>query len=130
MAILKNNPFLQNASGTIGKELVFKRYYDKTVVSKIPDMSNRVLSEKQIESNERLRMANLYAKFIYKKEEDRLPARIRLKLPPHKSLFHALVKEYLDTFKLVSLEELYKIDFTILPLVPPAGNTGVTDKPA
>ncbi|HSZ31987.1 MAG TPA: hypothetical protein VK772_01685 [Puia sp.] len=130
MAIVKGNSFVQNASGTIGKELVFKRYYDKTVVSKIPDMSNRVLSEKQIESNERLRMANLYAKFIYKTEEAKLAARIRLKLPQHKSLFHALVKEYLNTFKSVSLEDLYKIDFTILPLVPPVDNSSVTDKPA
>ena len=119
MAIVKGNPFVQNASGTIGKELVFKKYYDKTVISKMPDMSKRILSEKQIESNERLRMANLYAKFIYKTEEGKLAARIRLKLPAHKSLFHALVKEYLNTFKSISLEDLYKIDFTILPLAPP-----------
>ncbi len=118
MAIIKGNSFVQNASGTIGKELVFKKYYDKTVISKMPDMSKRVLSEKQLESNERLRMANLYAKFIYKTEEGKLAARIRLKLPAHKSLFHALVKEYLDNFKSISLEDLYKIDFT-LPLVPP-----------
>lgn len=127
MAIVTNNPFVQNASGSVGKQLVFKRYYDKTVISKMPDMSRRVLSEKQIESNERLRMANLYAKFIYKTEEGKLKARIRLKLPAHKSLFHALVKEYLDIFKSISLEELYKIDFT-LPLVAPAGNSGVSDK--
>jgi hypothetical protein len=119
MAIVKGNSFVQNASGTIGKELVFKKYYDKTVISKMPDMSKRVLSEKQIESNERLRMANLYAKFIYKTEEGKLAARIRLKLPAHKSLFHALVKEYLTIFKSLSLEDLYKIDFT-LPLVPPS----------
>jgi hypothetical protein len=128
MAIVKNNPFVQNASGAVGKQIVFKRYYDKTVISKMPDMSKRVLSEKQVESNERLRMANLYAKFIYKTEEGKLQARIRLKLPPHKSLFHALVKEYLNTFKSISLEDLYKIDFTILPLVPPVDNSSVVDK--
>jgi len=119
MAIVNGNPFVQNASGTIGKEIVFKKYYDKTVISKMPDMSKRVLSEKQIESNERLRMANLYAKFIYKTEEGKLAARIRLKLPAHKSLFHALVKEYLNIFKSISLEDLYRIDFTILPLALP-----------
>jgi len=119
MAIVKGSLVVQNASGAIGKEIVFKRYYDKTVISKMPDMSQRVLSEKQMESNERLRMANLYAKFIYKTEEGKLAARIRLKLPPHKSLFHALVKEYLNIFKPLTLEELYKIDFT-LPLVLPS----------
>src|SRR5712672_4674832 len=95
MAIV-NNLFMKNASGSIGKELVFKRYYDKTVVSKMPNMSKRVLSEKQIESNERMRLATVYAKYIYQAEEGKIKARIRLKLPAHKSLFHALVKEHLD----------------------------------
>ena len=38
--------------------LEFKRYNDKTEVSKMPDMSKRVLSKKQIESNERMRLTN------------------------------------------------------------------------
>lgn len=105
MAIV-NNLFLQNASGSVGKQLVFKRYYDKTVVSKMPDMSKRVLSEKQLESNERMWMATKYAKAWYKIEEERIKARIRLKLPAHKSLFHAMVKEYLDRHKHQTLEEM------------------------
>lgn len=105
MAIV-GNLFLKNASGSIGKELVFKRYYDKTVVSKMPDMSKRVLSQKQRESNERMRLATIYAKAWYKIEEERIKARIRLKLPAHKSLFHAMVKEYLDLHKHQTLEEM------------------------
>lgn len=100
--------FLKNASGSIGKELVFKRYYDKTVVSKMPDMSKRVLSEKQLETNERMRLATMYAKAWYKIEEEKIKARIRLKLPAHKSLFHAMVKEYLDLHKQQTLEEMYR----------------------
>jgi hypothetical protein len=114
-----NSLAVQHASGTIGREIVYKKYYDKTVISKMPDMSRRVLSEKQIESNERLRIANLYAKFVYKTEEGKLTARIRLKLPAHKSLFHALVKEYMDLYRSLPLEEYYKIDFT-LPLAQQA----------
>src|SRR5664279_5120389 len=95
MAIVENL-FLKNASGSIGKQLVFKRYYDKTVVSKMPDMSRRVLSEKQKESNERMRLATIYAKYMYETEERKMQSRIRLKLPAHKSLFHALVKEHMD----------------------------------
>ena len=105
MAIV-GNLFLKNASGSVGKELVFKRYYDKTVVSKMPDMSKRVLSAKQMESNERMRLATIYAKAWYKIEEERIKARIRLKLPAHKSLFHALVKEHLDMHKNQMLEEV------------------------
>ena len=122
MAISYNNPFTQNASGAIGKMIVFKRYYDKTVVSKMPDMSKRVLSAKQLEYNERMQIANWYAKYIYLTEEGKIQARIRLKLPAHKSLFHALVKEHLDANKGVPLEELNKRDYR-LPLYPvnPAG---------
>ena len=97
---------MKNASGSVGKQLVFKRYYDKTVVSKIPDMSKRVLSAKQLESNERMWLATKYAKAWYKIEEEKIKARIRLKLPAHKSLFHAMVKEYLDLHKHQTLEEM------------------------
>ncbi len=122
MAISENNPFVQNASGAIGKLLVFKRYYDKTVISKMPDMSRRVLSKKQVEANERFSIANWYAKYIYKTEEGKIQARVRLKLPAHKSLFNALVKEYLEANKHLSLEEMNRRDFT-LPVnpAPPAG---------
>ena|ERR1700676_2442801 len=105
MAII-NNPFLQNASGSVGKMLVYKRYHDKTVVSKMPDMSKRVLSEKQKECNERMRLATIYAKYMYRTEEGKIKARIRLKLPAHKSLFHALVKEHLDQHRHLTLQQV------------------------
>lgn len=72
----------------------------------MPDMSKRVLSEKQLESNERMRLATIYAKFIYQTEEGKIKARIRLKLPAHKSLFHALVKEHLDRHRQIPLEKV------------------------
>jgi hypothetical protein len=103
---ITNNPFVQQASGSIGKMIVYKKYYDKTVVSKMPDMSKRVLSEKQKESNERMRLATIYAKYMYRTEEDKIKARIRLKLPAHKSLFHALVKEHMDLHRHLPLEEV------------------------
>src|SRR5664279_863159 len=106
MATVNNNPFVQNASGSVGGMLVFKKYYDKTVISKMPDMSRRVLSEKQKESNEKMRLANYHAKSIYRTEEGKMAARIRLKLPQHKSLYHALVKEYLDLNKYATIENM------------------------
>jgi hypothetical protein len=120
MAIV-GNLFLKNTSGSIGKELVFKRYYDKTVVSKMPNMSNRVLSEKQLECNERMRLATIYAKTWYKIEEEKIKARIRLKLPAHKSLFHALVKEHLDLHKNQTLAEVnrnFSSEFPVKPQSP------------
>jgi hypothetical protein len=101
-----NNPLFQQVSGALGGMIVYKKYYDRTVISKMPDMSGRVLSEKQKESNERLSLANIYARYQYQTEESKMEARIRLKLPAHKSLFHALVKEHLDKNRHVPIEEL------------------------
>jgi hypothetical protein len=106
---ITDNPLFKRVSGTVGDLIVYKKYYDKTVISKKPDMSRRVLSEKQKESNERMRLANLYAKYQYSTEEGKDKARSRLKLPAHKSLYHALVKEHLDKYRHMSLVELEKI---------------------
>ena len=100
MARIKNNPFVKGASGKVAGDIVYKTYYDKTVLSKVPDMSKRVLSAKQIEWNTRMVQANAYASWFYESEEEKIKARIRLKLPQHKSLYHALVKEFLDKSKL------------------------------
>jgi hypothetical protein len=101
-----NNPIMSLLSGLLGNQVVFKNYYDKTVVSKKPDMSKRVLSEKQIDWNWRMRLANGYAKHIHSKKEERIKERIRLNLAPHKSLYHALVKEHLDKHKDLPLEDV------------------------
>jgi hypothetical protein len=104
MARIKNNPLIKGASGTVAGDVVYKTYYDKTVISKKPDMSNRVLSEKQKEMTRRMIAANAYAGHYYASEEERIKARIRLKLPSHKSLYHALVKEWMDKEKMKGVE--------------------------
>ena len=93
------------ARGTVAGNIVFKRYYDKTVISKKPDMSKRVLSPKQIEQNERMAMATAHAQFICSTEERKAVERVRLKVPPHKSVFRALIKEHIAMFKHLSLED-------------------------
>src|ERR1044072_5733031 len=96
MAIIKNNPLVKGASGKVAGDIVYKQYYDKTVLSKVPDMSKRVLSKKQVECNDKMIDANVFASWVYESEERKIKARIQLKLPPHKSLFHALVKGYFE----------------------------------
>jgi len=103
---MSKSTFLNLVSGMLGKEIVFKNYYDKTVVSKRPNMSKRVLSEKQKDWNWRMKYANAYAKSIYQKKDDRMKERVRLGLHPHQSLFHALVKEHLDKFKNSTLQDI------------------------
>jgi hypothetical protein len=47
-------------SGTVAGEVVFKTYYDKTVISRKLDSSNRVVPKKQVEMNKRMKQANAY----------------------------------------------------------------------
>lgn len=100
-----SNPLFYLASGKLAGDIVLKRYYDKTVISKKPDMSKRVLSPKQIEQNERMSMATAHAQFICSTEERKAIERVRLKVPPHKSVFRALIKEHIAMFKHLSLED-------------------------
>jgi hypothetical protein len=44
--IVTGNPLLTGVSGKI-KNLVVKQYQDKTVITAVPDMSGRKLSQKQ-----------------------------------------------------------------------------------
>ena len=84
---------LKNLSGHIGKQIVFKQYGDKTVVSKYPDMSKRKLSAKQLQVNETLAEANYEARTIMADENLRSEAQVRLNVTRNK-LYTALIKEY------------------------------------
>lgn len=82
-------------SGTLNKELVFRQREGKTIVSKYPDMSKVVRTDKQKRVNETMRAANYYAQVITADEEERVKAQIRLDVP-RKKLFIALIKEYFE----------------------------------
>lgn len=94
MAISTDNIFLKGLSGAIGKQLVVKKYGDKIVVSKYPYMDDRKLSPKQLEANELMREANIYAKAITKNPINKEEAVLRLKVA-HNKVYRALIKEYM-----------------------------------
>jgi len=100
MAISENLLF-KKLSGHIGKQIVFKQYGDKTIVSKYPDMSKRKLSPKQRRVNEIMEEANYEAKTILADEALRIAAQVRLNVTRNK-LYTSLIKEY---FKKVQLDE-------------------------
>ena len=90
---VSDNLLLKELSGQIGKELVFKQYGDKTVVSKYPDMSRRKLSPAQRQVNETMAEANYEARRILADEGLRNAAQVRLNVKRNK-LYTALIKEY------------------------------------
>ena len=94
---ISNSVFLQ-LSGQLNKEIVFKKYDDKIVVSKYPDMSKRKLSPKQLANQEIMYEANYTAKGIMADEELSMAAQVRLNVTRNK-LYTALVKEYFNNYK-------------------------------
>lgn len=92
MAISKGL-LLRLLSGQMNKEIVFKQYGDKTVVSKYPDMSRRKLTVKQKQVQAKMEEANYTAKRIMANEELCKAAQVRLNVTRNK-LYTALIKEY------------------------------------
>ena len=90
---ISENILLKKLSGHLGKQIVFKQYGDKTVVSAYPDMSNRKLSPKQLRVNAIMEEANYNAKMILADEELRIAAQVRLNVTRNK-LYTALIREY------------------------------------
>lgn len=62
MAEAKDNIVTHGLRGKLGDLIVFKRYGDRTIVSKVPDMSRVKKSEKQKVENNKFREAALYAR--------------------------------------------------------------------
>ena len=78
--------------GAIGKQFVMKRYGNKTVVTRYPDMSGIVPSTKQKVRRRLFARAVRYAQSIYWKGE--LKAEWKRKLRRPRRLFQALMKQY------------------------------------
>lgn len=89
-----NNFITKGVRGTIGKQLVFRIYGSKQILSAYPDMSGRILSPKQIRRNKIMKKANAELKVLKADEQQRNAAQLRLNVPSNK-LHHAWLKELL-----------------------------------
>ena len=85
-------------SGHLGKQVVFKHYGDKTVVSKYPDMSRRKLTDKQKKVNETMAEANYTARTTMADPALKAAAQVRLNVKSNK-LYTALISEYFRNAK-------------------------------
>jgi hypothetical protein len=94
MAISKNL-LMTGVSGSINKEVVFRQFANKTVISAYPDMSNRKLSPKQKRINELMAESNLQWRAIKNDEQKRNAALLRLNVTRNK-LYTALISEYFE----------------------------------
>jgi predicted nucleotidyltransferase len=93
--MVTGNPLLTGVSGKI-KNLVVKQYQGKTVITSVPDMSHRKLSQKQKEANKRMQLAIFVARGIMEDPRVKQRACEMLEVPPNK-VFRAIVKQFLLT---------------------------------
>jgi uncharacterized protein (DUF433 family) len=91
--ISTTNPFLFGFSGRAGNMIV-KNYGNKIVLSARPNMSNRKLTEKQLELNELMMYANQAAKAVIADPRLKAEAGAALQVPPNK-VYRAVVKEFI-----------------------------------
>jgi hypothetical protein len=92
------NILMTNTSGNIDKQIVFKRYGDKTVISKYPDMSRVRRSDNQKRMNDMMEAANEAARMIMYDEKLKMEAQVRLDVTTNK-LYNALVREFFQIHK-------------------------------
>lgn len=91
--IVRDNILLQGVSGKI-KNLVVKQYPGKTVITSVPDMSERVLTEKQLEYQNQMRLAISAAKNIIADPRLKERACEVLQVPPNK-VFRKIVQQFI-----------------------------------
>jgi len=119
--IVTGNPLLTGVSGKL-KNLVVKQYKDKTVVTAVPDMSRRKLTQKQKDATDKMKMAIICAKAITSKPRQKQRACEILQVPPNK-VFRAIVKKFLlsdgeeSIFKETEQEILDKKTLTTLKTI-------------
>jgi len=98
MARLKENSLLNALQGALGKEIVFKQYADKVVVTVYPRVSKKKASERQKLQRAKISEANAYASRA--KRDPQLRAEYEKKLGPGESVFHKAKKEFFDRGKM------------------------------
>lgn len=84
-------------SGQIGKQLVFKNYDGKTVVTRHPDMRGINPSERQKERRNIFKEAVEYAKSVCR--DPGLKEIYAIKVAKGQSVYHFAIKEYMQAAK-------------------------------
>lgn len=92
MARLAANNLLGKLSGQLGRQIVFKQYGDKTVISAYPDMSRIKPSKKQKVIRGAFAEAVAYAKKIVRDPE--LKKKYLKKVKKGESVYHYALKEW------------------------------------
>jgi hypothetical protein len=93
MARVPKNSLFSTLRGSIGKEVVFKQYGDKTVVSKVPDMEGLKATPLQRVQREKMKAAQAHWREI--KLNAALKAFYAKDLQPGERLYNKVIGEFM-----------------------------------
>ncbi|MCK7557428.1 hypothetical protein MKQ70_21440 [Chitinophaga sedimenti] len=91
---ISTNVLLLGLSGSIADQLTVKNYNGKAVVSKKVGPRVKPATEKQEDNEDLFKVANEVVKERYADLQKRYEAQMRLKVPPGRSLYRAMLKEF------------------------------------
>ena len=91
MARVKGNIVMENSSGAIGKQVVFKIINGKTFVGKYPDRSRVKYTKEQLQYRETFAKAAKYASGIVNDPVKKAAYRVQ----GQTSVYHAALKDYM-----------------------------------
>lgn len=97
MARLPKNSLFGALRGALGKEVVFKQYKDKVVVSRYPDFSRVKPTERQAAQRAKMKAAVAYAQKVLR--DPALRAEMEKSLRPGESVYHKAKKQYFEKLK-------------------------------
>ena len=92
---MSNNIAMHQMQGAIGKLLVFKVVKGEGVVTKYPDMSKVVPSEKQLAEKSRFGEAIRFAQGILRDPAKKAAYKVR----EGSSVYHSAIRDWLDAHK-------------------------------
>jgi hypothetical protein len=97
MARVKNNMIMQGISGQINKQIVYKVYGDKTILTHFPNMSNVKFNEKQKAEQSLFAEAVYFAKSIINDPEKK--EAFKATIEPGRNVFNAAISAFLKEHK-------------------------------
>ena len=91
---ISNNTLMKGVRGSINKQIVYREFFGKQIVSAHPDMSGVKFSPKQLRQQDRMKQANIEVRAILNDEQKRNEAQLRLNVQRNR-LRPALLSEVL-----------------------------------
>jgi hypothetical protein len=100
MAHADNSALMRKLKGLLGKELVFRDWAGKTVVSKAPKKRTAPSSPEQAATNVKFLLASRYAKAITTSEDQAMAEAYAMVLKPRQNIYSRALEDFLASPKI------------------------------